>query len=159
MKARDSVTGTFKEVYVKALDSLPVGSEIDFDGNTSDIPAGWEEASGKSYKAYELYNNTSGTNATFTLTDSLENYNYMEVYFRNSDNIHNSVKIENPNSKTFTTACWYVSSNGNNIKATKWTGSTNTITRVASFEAAIGGSPNYSTNSVYVYKVIGYKEV
>lgn len=46
MKVKNPSTGNFEEVYVKALDSLPVGSEIDFTGNASDIPAGWEQSSG-----------------------------------------------------------------------------------------------------------------
>lgn len=41
MKARDSQTGTFKDVYVKALDSMPVGTQIEYTGDT--IPTGWEE--------------------------------------------------------------------------------------------------------------------
>ena len=43
MKVKNPSTGNFEEVYVKALDSLPVGSEIDFTGSASDIPAGWEQ--------------------------------------------------------------------------------------------------------------------
>lgn len=43
MKARNPSTGNLEEVYVKALDSMPVGSEIDFIGSTSDIPTGWEQ--------------------------------------------------------------------------------------------------------------------
>ena len=43
MKARNPSTGNLEEVYVKALDSLPVGTEVDFNGSTSDIPAGWEQ--------------------------------------------------------------------------------------------------------------------
>ena len=46
MKVKNPNTGNFEEVYVKALDSLPVGSEIDFTGSASDIPAGWEQSSG-----------------------------------------------------------------------------------------------------------------
>lgn len=42
MKARDPDTGNFKKIYVKALDSLPVGAEIDV-ADDSDIPVGWEE--------------------------------------------------------------------------------------------------------------------
>ena len=41
MKARNPNTGTLETVYVKALDSMPVGSQVEFTGNT--IPAGWEE--------------------------------------------------------------------------------------------------------------------
>lgn len=43
MKVKNPSTGNFEEVYVKALDSLPVGTEVDFTGSTSDIPVGWEQ--------------------------------------------------------------------------------------------------------------------
>lgn len=109
------------------------------------------------YEGVVLYNNTSGTNASFILDDSLANYNFIEIYYRNSDNIYNSIRIDSPNNKTFTTAVWYVSSNGNNLKATRWSGSNTNITRIASFESSIDGVPNYNANNVYVYKVIGYK--
>ena len=36
--------GQWYDVSIKALDSMPVGSEIDFNGNTSDIPVGWEQS-------------------------------------------------------------------------------------------------------------------
>lgn len=41
MKYKDN--GQWKEIYVKALDSMPVGTEVDFDGQASDIPVGWEQ--------------------------------------------------------------------------------------------------------------------
>lgn len=59
MKALDTVSGTFKKVYVKALDSLPVGTEVDFNGQAGDIPAGWEAVSDKSIM-------TSGISASFS---------------------------------------------------------------------------------------------
>lgn len=43
MKVKNPSTGNFEEVYVKALDSLPVGTEVDFTGSASDIPVGWEQ--------------------------------------------------------------------------------------------------------------------
>ena len=42
MKYRDPETGEFKELYAKAVDTLPVGTVVDYEGN--EIPAGWEEA-------------------------------------------------------------------------------------------------------------------
>ena len=45
MKYKDN--GQWKEIYVKALDSMPVGTEVDFDGQTSDIPVGWERVQAK----------------------------------------------------------------------------------------------------------------
>lgn len=41
MKARNPNTEQLEKVYVKALDSLPVGSQIEFSG--TDIPTGWEQ--------------------------------------------------------------------------------------------------------------------
>ena len=41
MKARNPSTGNLETVYVKALDSMPVGTQIEFTGDT--IPTGWEE--------------------------------------------------------------------------------------------------------------------
>ena len=43
MKAYNPNTGTYDKIYVKALDNLPVGTKVDFDGTSADIPIGWEE--------------------------------------------------------------------------------------------------------------------
>lgn len=39
MKYNDN--GTYKDIYVKAFDTLPVGTEVDYDGET--VPSGWTE--------------------------------------------------------------------------------------------------------------------
>ena len=39
MKYNDN--GTYEDIYVKTFDTLPVGSEVDYDGQT--VPSGWEE--------------------------------------------------------------------------------------------------------------------
>ena len=39
MKYNDN--GEYKDIYIKSLDTLPVGTEVDFDGNS--VPSGWEE--------------------------------------------------------------------------------------------------------------------
>ena len=41
MKYNDN--GEYKEIVVKSVDTLPVGTEVDFDGST--VPSGWEEVS------------------------------------------------------------------------------------------------------------------
>ena len=41
MKALNPSTGNLEKVYVKALDGMPVGSQVEFTGST--IPTGWEE--------------------------------------------------------------------------------------------------------------------
>lgn len=35
--------GQWEEITIKALDSMPVGSIVDYDGQISDIPAGWTQ--------------------------------------------------------------------------------------------------------------------
>lgn len=58
MKALNPSTGNLERVYVKALDSMPVGTEVDFDGQTSNIPVGWEEVTNPdSYSTNEVKTN------------------------------------------------------------------------------------------------------
>lgn len=41
MKYRDPDTGELKDIYVKASDTLPIGTEVDYNG--TEVPNGWEE--------------------------------------------------------------------------------------------------------------------
>lgn len=59
MKALNKQTGQLEKVYVKALDSMPVGTIVDFNGQASDIPSGWDVVSDKSIM-------TSGISASFS---------------------------------------------------------------------------------------------
>lgn len=43
MKYKDPVTGEMKTLSVKAADTLPIGTIVDYDGDT--VPDGWEEVS------------------------------------------------------------------------------------------------------------------
>lgn len=47
MKYNDN--GEYKDIYVKTFDTLPVGAEVDYDGET--VPAGWSEV--ESYSTTE----------------------------------------------------------------------------------------------------------
>jgi hypothetical protein len=48
-----------------------------------------------------LYNNTSGTNASFTLSESAANYDMVCIHYTRDDGtLHKSVDVWNPNSKT-----------------------------------------------------------
>lgn len=58
MKFRDPETGEFKELYTKAADTLPVGTEVDFDG--TEVPTGWEEIYDENEKAFaQMHTNKS----------------------------------------------------------------------------------------------------
>ena len=64
MKYNDN--GTYKDIYVKAFDTLPVGTEVDYDGQT--VPDGWEEVD-----EYE-----TGSGNFDTSTQFAGNYQYVK---------------------------------------------------------------------------------
>ena len=53
MKYRDPETGEFKELYTKAADTLPVGTEVDYDGD--EVPAGWAKVDNNYYSTEETF--------------------------------------------------------------------------------------------------------
>lgn len=61
MKYNDN--GTIKEVKVKAFDTLPVGTEVDYDGSV--VPDGWEEVIGTNII-------TAGLNSDYATTSTNE---------------------------------------------------------------------------------------
>ena len=66
MKYNDN--GEYKDIYVKAFDTLPVGTEVDYDGET--VPSGWTEVD-----EWTLLDTATGTTSI-----SLNNINYNELY-------------------------------------------------------------------------------
>ena len=80
MKARNPSTGNLESIYVKALDSLPVGSQIEFSG--TDIPTGWEQVN--DYSTTETDTGELWTDGRHVYTKliefgSLPNNSYKEV--------------------------------------------------------------------------------
>lgn len=94
IKYKDPTTGNFKEINVKVADTLPVGSEVDYNGTT--IPTGWEEVdSPNDYSTEEtkigtwidgkpLYrktlNITSGFSTRLNITHNISNIDYCKCY-------------------------------------------------------------------------------
>lgn len=56
-----------------------------------------------------LYKNESGSNGNIKLNDSVSNYQYIEVYYRNNDQFHNSKKFYNIDGKKVVLNSFYVS--------------------------------------------------
>lgn len=52
------------------------------------------------YKLYKLYDNESGTTGTISLSDSAENYVFLEIYYKDGI-IAGNTKIYSPNGKAF----------------------------------------------------------
>jgi len=107
-----------------------------------------------------LYNNTNGTTSAFTLNDSIENYDYIEIYYHSNDasGAESSVKITGGSVKIINLLyLWYVSGTIyfkqsnlaiNGINATfvnniQWTNADGSLT---------------SGDYIFVTKVIGYKQ-
>ena len=70
MKYRENESEPWKELYIKALDSMPIGMMVDFVG--TDIPNGWLICDGRTLdeETYpELYDALGGSGGTFTLPD------------------------------------------------------------------------------------------
>lgn len=116
-----------------------------------------------------LYNNTSGSNGDITLSDSVTNYTYIEIFYKTNDNSYHSVKIYSPNNKG---ACLvgaytnYTPSDGMRaflklravlISGTSITNVTanNTVsaseTKITNNATTVGTS-----NSIYITRVVGY---
>lgn len=63
MKYRDPQTGEFKDITVKVSDTLPIGTEVDYDGTT--VPNGWEQVD----TVENISINDFFTSSTKTITD------------------------------------------------------------------------------------------
>jgi hypothetical protein len=122
---------------------------------------------------YSLYSNDSGTTGSVTLSDSASNYEYIEIFYRNVDNIYSSVRVKNPNSKLVGLICpvSFVGGSGNRalfalhsriVSISGTSIATHSITNNGNYYSAFAfwenGSPTVEkTNYIYITKVIGYK--
>jgi hypothetical protein len=96
MKVRNS-NGELKELVIKANDSIPAGSVIEFDGNV--VPEGYEQVEDNKIILYE---NQDGNNGyEIELLDTVEKCVEVEIYGIGDNNIRIYKKILNPNQATF----------------------------------------------------------
>ena len=103
-----------------------------------------------------LYEDTTGTNGTVTLSETSANFTYIEVYFHRENAYESSVKISNPNGKQ---------------AKLQEIGSTYIHFSVISFvedvietggysrsvQISDGASTSYDTNIFNITKVVGYR--
>ena len=112
-------------------------------------------------KGTVLYNNSSGTIGTVTLSQSAGNFTYLEMFFSHGD-YNNYIKINNPNKKSFIaeTNYWTGSESsfgGYRTMTAKYTVSdTNITTSYRGFVDSDGYTSEHD-KSIYVYKVVGYR--
>lgn len=106
-----------------------------------------------------LYDNSSGTNGTVTLSETSANFNYLEIFYRDNDNHYNSVKIYSPNGKVFWMNSGWINdnNNGGNMKLAYSTINGTSITKTRYIQGTIGGSGTSNNNAIYIVKVLGYR--
>lgn len=114
-------------------------------------------------KPVVLYNNPSGSQGTITLSDSVANYEYIEIFFINNDNSYQSTgKLYNSNNHAV-----YLISIGSNRSGTSWLKASEVIPqgnliKFGAYYSEITLQNNKSVttsykNYNYIIRVVGYK--
>ena len=108
-----------------------------------------------------LYHNGTGTTGTVTLSETCENFDYLEILYENNDNLHSSVKVYQPQGKTFCLNTIFVNqvSLAMNCATAIKKIQDNSITNVYYGEATINtsGANVKNSNNIKINTVIGYK--
>ncbi len=152
------------ELYVnypgKNSTSLTVdgkNGEIDIVGdlfvNGTQMIAGWQPE--------EILYNGGATNSTVTLSGYVSSYNYIEIFFQDSNGeLGGYTKLYKPNGKTALLSINEPSTNSTYIRSTRITINGNTITPDTSESNCIfllegGGISKLAGNQIYITRVVG----
>ena len=131
-----------------------VNSELQIRSHSSGWTA-WETL----YRAKSLYDNSSGTNGTVTLSETSANFSYLEIFFKNSVSGYESVKVYSPNGKKVT----FTSSHHDGAiylftKRMTISGTSISNNDYGQSWWSNGGSANIAAeNKITIVKVIGYR--
>lgn len=110
-----------------------------------------------------LYDNSSGSNVTITLNETTENFDFIEIHFRNNDNVYDSKRFHSPNGKRIGLLSINSAASYLYLKATELNVSGSTLTPLESNygEVRIGNgvATTYggTTNQTYITRVIGFR--
>lgn len=117
------------------------------------------EVNGVCLSGQVLYNSASGTAGTVTLSDSAENYTYLEIFYRSSgDNACGSVKVFSPNGKTVHLGTIHYIADYDYAKFALVSVSGSMITFTQNYQITIknNGSTYSSENAIFITRVVGY---
>ena len=106
-----------------------------------------------------LYNNDSGTAETVTLSDSAENYTYLEIFYRSSgNNACGSVKVFSPNNKLVHLGTIHYVADYDYAKFALVSISGTSITFSQNYQITLknNGSTYSSENAIFITRVVGY---
>ena len=106
-----------------------------------------------------LYDNATGTTGNVTLSDSVANFQYIEVYFYNNDNFYCFNKFYNPNGKKICLISTQLDGTTNRIKSGVYTVSNNIITvnYGCDWNLNANAGTTGSARVIYITRVVGYK--
>lgn len=117
------------------------------------------EANGVSLSGKVLYNSANGTAETVTLSDSAENYTYLEIFYRSSgDNACGSVKVFSPNGKLVHLGTIHYIADYDYAKFALVSVSKSMITFNQNYHITLksNGSTYSAENAIFITRVVGY---
>ncbi len=117
------------------------------------------EVNGVCLSGKVLYNSASGTAGTVTLSDSAENYTYLEIFYRSSgDNACGSVKVFSPNGKLVHLGTIHYIADYDYAKFALVTVSGSMITFSQNYQITLknNGSVYSAENAIFITRVVGY---
>lgn len=126
------------------------------DNSTTNAPS--QRAVNEALKKAILFNDASNTATTITLNDSVVNYEYIEIFYKNNDSLHSSLKVHQANGKKISLDSHYPDGSSAYLKFARATISGTTITINSQTQVNISGSSlSTSTgNYTYITRVVGY---
>lgn len=117
------------------------------------------EVNGVCISGNVLYNSANGTAGTVTLSDSAENYTYLEIFYRSSgDNACGSVKVFSPNGKLVHLGTIHYIADYDYAKFALVSVSGAMITFSQNYQITLknNGSVYSAENAIYITRVVGY---
>lgn len=117
------------------------------------------EVNGMCFSGQVLYNSENGTAGTVTLSDSAENYTYIEIFYRSSgDNACGSVKVFSPNNKLVHLGTIHYIADYDYAKFALVSVSGSMITFSQNYQITLknNGSVYSAENAIYITRVVGY---
>ena len=117
------------------------------------------EVNGLCLSGQVLYNSAGGTAGTVTLSDSAENYTYLEIFYRSSgDNACGSVKVFSPNGKLVHLGTIHYIADYDYAKFALVSVSGSMITFGQNYQITIknNGSTYSAENAIFITRVVGY---
>lgn len=117
------------------------------------------EVNGVCFSGQVLYNSANGTAGTVALSDSAENYTYLEIFYRSSgDNACGSVKVFSPNGKLVHLGTIHYIADYDYAKFALVSVSGSMITFSQNYQITLknNGSVYSAENAIYITRVVGY---